>query len=114
MNGGSGVDTIIAIDGGVRSTSSRRAVGTISFGRAIWSGFRRRRGLRDGDVIHDVDGFDNPGADLTLDGDLIPLPEPLPRRRLREVHQPAALLPTARASSTSTRVLWAIASSWPA
>ena len=46
-----------------------------------------------GDVIHDVDGFDNPGADLTLDGDLIPLPRAPPRRRLREVHQPAALLP---------------------
>jgi len=77
MNAGSGADTIIAIDGEALDVISQGG-GNDFVWRDLDGGSVDVADFETGDVVHDVDGFDNPGADMTLDGDLIPLPEPLP------------------------------------
>jgi hypothetical protein len=75
LDGGDGSDTIVAIDG--------TATDVIAPGEGtdyVWRDFAgfggdAVDGTTEGDFVNDVDEFDNEGADLTLDGDRIPLPE---------------------------------------
>ena len=76
MTGGSGVDTIVAIDGG-ETDIINPGEGTDFIWRDLVGGATDTVDTSAGtDVIHDLDEFDNDGADTTLNGDDIPLPTP--------------------------------------
>ena len=78
MTVGAGIDTIVAIDGGTTDILIHRRGQRLHLARHCRRGLRRRGyDGPTGDVIHDVDEFDNEGADTTLNGDEIPLPDPL-------------------------------------
>jgi hypothetical protein len=74
MNSGSGNDTIIAIDAGTTDTIALGEGTDIVWRDLIEGATDAVDGMSAEDVINDVDGFDNAGADTTLDGDRIPLP----------------------------------------
>jgi hypothetical protein len=78
MIGGGGADTIVAIDGGSTDIVQQGEGRDFVWRDAVIGGVDVADLDGGVDVIHDIDGFDNVGADATLDGDLIPLPEPLP------------------------------------
>jgi Calpain family cysteine protease/RTX calcium-binding nonapeptide repeat (4 copies) len=77
MNSLSGNDTIIAIDAGTTDTIALGEGTDIVWRDLIEGSTDAVDGMSAEDVINDVDGFDNEGADTTLDGDQIPLPDPL-------------------------------------
>ena len=77
MAGGSGVDTIVAIDGGTTDIIVQGEGNDFIWRDLVGGATDTADTTGTGDVIHDVDEFDNEGADTTLNGDEIPLPDPL-------------------------------------
>jgi calpain family cysteine protease/hemolysin type calcium-binding protein len=77
FNGGAGRDTIISIDGDITDTIAQ-GDGSDFIWRDLVGGSTDSADTQIGDFFQDVDGFDNTGADTTLNGDEIPLPTPLP------------------------------------
>ena len=74
LNGAAGIDTIVSIDGGTTDTITTGEDKDFIWADEVSGATDVVNGTTDQDVINNITAFDNAGADMTLDGDRIPLP----------------------------------------